>query len=101
MPKKTLRKKVKEDKAQKKIKQEASKQRQYDRKEREFYRSQVKRGMHVRPIGFREKGMEGMAEFAIVYRVKEGYKDPFDDDRVLYSININSNKITKKRKIKQ
>ena len=92
MPKKTLGNKIKEDRAQKKIKQQTSKQRQYGRKEREFYRSQAERGMCVRPIGFKEKGMEGMVEFAIVYKLKDGCKDPFDDDSVLYSINVNSNK---------
>lgn len=99
MPKKTLGNKRKEDKAQKKIKQQTSKQRQYDRKEREFYRAQVERGMCVRPIGFKEKNMEGMVEFAIVYKLKEGCKDPFDADSVLYSINTNSNKVTKRQKI--
>lgn len=99
MPKKSLGNKKKEDRFAKKVKKETSKQRQYDRYQREFYRAQFERGMLVRPIGFQAANTDEMAEVAIVYKLKKGYKDPFDDDSILYSINATTDKVSKKRKV--
>ena len=99
MPKKSLGNKKKEDMFTKKVKKETSKQRQYDRYQREFYRAQFERGMLVRPIGFQAANTDEMIEVVIVYKLKKGYKDPFDDDSILYSINATTDKVSKKRKV--
>ena len=84
MPRKSLRNRKKEIAAQKEIEKEKSKERQRARKEKEFVAMQLARGLHVRTMVVKEEESEEMVEAVLVYKIKEGYTDPFDRDNVVY-----------------
>ena len=83
MPRKSLGNKKKERSAQKRVEKQTSKDRQRARYEKEFYALQTERGLFVRPVGFQEANSNEMVEVAIVYKLKEGYRDPFERGNVL------------------
>ena len=99
MPRKSLSNKKKEVAVQKQIEKEKSKERQKKRKEKEFIASQLARGMHVRTVVFREVQSEELVEAVIVYRLKEGCVDPFDQDNVVYMQDPNTNKVMVQEKV--
>lgn len=99
MPRKSLGNKKKERSAQKRVEKQTSKERQRNRYEREFYATQTQRGLFVRPIGFQEANSNEMVEVAIVYKLKEGYRDPFEKGNVLYYTNPDTEKIVRREKV--
>ena len=99
MPRKSLGNKKKEKSAQKHVEKKTSKERQRARYEREFYTLQTERGLLARPIGFQEANSNEMVEVAIVYKLKEGYRDPFERGNVLYYTNPDTEKITRREKV--
>ena len=70
--------KLKRD-TRKETKQKVAKQKQYDKYEEEFFRYHTARGFNVQQLGFEDKCKVGMREVMVVYRVKPGHKDPFDE----------------------
>ena len=100
MPRKSLRNKQKEIAVQNQIEQEKAKERQKKRKEKEFIASQLARGLHVRNMVWKEEGEEEVIELVVVYKVKEGYDDPFDKDHVMYKQN-KTGQVIKKEKVKR
>ena len=99
MPRKSLGNKKKERSAQKQVEKKTSKDRQRARYKREFYAMQTERGLFVRPVGFQEANSNEMVEVAIVYKLKEGYRDPFERGNVLYYTNPDTEKITRREKV--
>ena len=99
MPRKSLGNKKKERSAQKHVEKKTSKERQRARKEREFYALQTQRGLFVRPVGFQEANSDEMVEVAIVYKLKEGYRDPFERGNILYYRNPDTEKIVRREKV--
>ena len=70
--------KLKRD-SRKETKQKVAKQKQYDKYEEEFFRYHTARGLNAQQLGFEASGWTGMREVMVVYRVKPGHKDPFDE----------------------
>ena len=99
MPRKSLGNKKKERSAQKQVEKKTSKDRQRARYKREFYAMQTERGLFVRPVGFQEANSNEMVEVAIVYKLKEGYRDPFERGNVLYYTNPDTEKIMRREKV--
>ena len=99
MPRKSLGNKKKERSAQKRVDKQTSKDRQRARYEKEFYALQTERGLFVRPVGFQAADSTEMVEVAIVYKLKEGYRDPFERGNVLYYTNPDTEKIVRREKV--
>lgn len=99
MPRKSLGNKKKERSAQKRVDKQTSKDRQRARYEKEFYALQTERGLFVRPVEFQAADSTEMVEVAIVYKLKEGYRDPFERGNVLYYTNPDTEKIVRREKV--
>ena len=83
MPRKSLRNKQKEIAAQQKLEKEKKKEREKKAKEKEFVQAQHARGLQVRNMLFQE-GSEETIEAVVVYKIKEGWEDPFESDNMVY-----------------
>ena len=105
MPRKSLTNRKKEIAVQKEIERNRKKERavqkeiEKKRKENEFIASQLARGRHVRNMLWKEDGEEEVTELLVVYKVKEGYADPFDKDHIVYK--MDNGQVIEREKVKR